>query len=140
MQMEKGLQVKESEWQLEAEKDKDMGSFLEFPEGNNPVNTLTLCRAQSLQLCPTLCDPMDHSLPGSSVHGILQARILGWVATPRPPPGDLPDLRIEPEALTSLALAGTFFTTGTTWEAQVHLLTSFYLNYLFRDPILRSSG
>ena len=32
MQMEKGLQVKESEWQLEAEKDKDMGSFLEFPE------------------------------------------------------------------------------------------------------------
>ena len=33
------------------------------------------------QLCPTLCDPMDCSLPGSSVHGILQARILEWVAT-----------------------------------------------------------
>ena len=32
------------------------------------------------QLCPTLCDPMDYSLPGSSVHGILQARILEWVA------------------------------------------------------------
>ena len=32
------------------------------------------------QLCLTLCDPMDHSLPGSSVHGILQARILEWVA------------------------------------------------------------
>ena len=32
------------------------------------------------QLCPTLCDPMDCSLPGSSVHGILQARILAWVA------------------------------------------------------------
>ena len=31
------------------------------------------------QLCPTLCDPMDGSLPGSSVHGILQARILEWV-------------------------------------------------------------
>ena len=30
--------------------------------------------------CPTLCDPMDCSLPGSSVHGILQARILEWVA------------------------------------------------------------
>jgi len=29
--------------------------------------------------CPTLCDPMDYSLPGFSVHGILQARILGWV-------------------------------------------------------------
>ena len=34
------------------------------------------------QSCPTLCDPMDHSLPGSSVHGILQARILEWVAIP----------------------------------------------------------
>ena len=38
--------------------------------------------AKSLQLCPTLCDPMDSSLPGSSVHVILQARILEWVATP----------------------------------------------------------
>ena len=34
------------------------------------------------QSCPTLCDPMDCSLPGSSVHGILQARILEWVAIP----------------------------------------------------------
>ena len=36
--------------------------------------------AQSLQSCPTLCDPMDCSPPGSCVHGILQARILEWVA------------------------------------------------------------
>ena len=35
--------------------------------------------AKLLQSCPTLCDSMDHSLPGSSVHGILQARILEWV-------------------------------------------------------------
>ena len=33
-----------------------------------------------LQSCPTLCDPVDSRLPGSSVHGILQARILEWVA------------------------------------------------------------
>ena len=32
------------------------------------------------QSCPTLCDPVDCSPPGSSVHGILQARILEWVA------------------------------------------------------------
>ena len=32
--------------------------------------------------CPTLCDPMDHNLPGSSVHVIFQARILEWVAFP----------------------------------------------------------
>ena len=36
--------------------------------------------AKSLQLCPTLCDPRDGSPPGSSVPGILQARILEWVA------------------------------------------------------------
>ena len=36
--------------------------------------------AKSLQLCPILCDPMDCSPSGSSVHGILQARILEWVA------------------------------------------------------------
>ena len=36
--------------------------------------------AKSLRLCPILCDPMDYSPPGSSVHGILQTRILEWVA------------------------------------------------------------
>ena len=34
------------------------------------------------QLCPTLCDSMDYSPPGSSVHGILQPRIVEWVAIP----------------------------------------------------------
>ena len=54
-----------------------------------------LCmHAKSLQSCQTLCDPTDFNLPGSSVHGILQARILEW--SPRPPPGDLPDPGIEP--------------------------------------------
>ena len=38
--------------------------------------------AKSLQSCPTLCSPMDCSLPGSSVHGILQTRILEWAAMP----------------------------------------------------------
>ena len=36
--------------------------------------------AKSLQLCPTLCDPIDGSPPGSAVPGILQARTLEWVA------------------------------------------------------------
>ena len=38
--------------------------------------------AKTLQLCPTLCDPIDSSPPGSSVPGILQARTLEWVAIP----------------------------------------------------------
>ena len=37
-------------------------------------------KALVTQLCPTVCDPMDWSPPGSSVHGILQERILEWVA------------------------------------------------------------
>ena len=36
--------------------------------------------AKSLQSCPTLCDPIDGSPPGFSVHGILQARVLEWGA------------------------------------------------------------
>ena len=48
---------------------------------NTLFNFIPLCiHAKSLQSCPTLCDPMDCSLSGSSVYGILQARILEWVA------------------------------------------------------------
>ena len=36
--------------------------------------------AKSLQSCPTLCDPIDGSPPGSAIHGIFQARVLEWVA------------------------------------------------------------
>ena len=40
----------------------------------------TESESEVAQSCPTLCDPMDCSLPGSSVHGIFQATILGWIA------------------------------------------------------------
>ena len=43
-------------------------------------NQSILKEAKLLQSCPTLCDPIDGSLPGSPVPGILQARILEWVA------------------------------------------------------------
>ena len=65
-----------------------------------------LC-AEWLQSCPTLCDPMDCSFRGSSVHGNLQAKILEWVAIFSS--GDLPDQGIEPVALMAPALAGGFF-------------------------------
>ena len=88
-----------------------------------PPRTATLHQgmcAKSLQSCPTLCNPMDCSLPGSSVHGILQARILQGVACP--PPGDLPDPGIEPVSLPSPALAAGFFTINATWEASPAML------------------
>ena len=61
------------------------------------------------QPCLTLYDPMDDSLPGSSVHGIFQARIL-----PFPIPGDLPDPGMEPASLVSPASTGGFFTISIT--------------------------
>ena len=42
-----------------------------------------------------------------------------WSGLPCPPPGDLPDPEMEPESLISPALAGGFFTTSATWEAQI---------------------
>ena len=41
---------------------------------------ITESESEVAQSCPTLCDPMDYSLPGSSLHGIFQARVLEWVA------------------------------------------------------------
>ena len=63
------------------------GFFTTVPPGKpkmyykNVINMYSgiLC-VKLLQLCPTLCDPMDCTLPGFSIHGILQARILEWVA------------------------------------------------------------
>ena len=48
------------------------------------------------QSCPTLCNPMDYSPPGSSAHEIFQARILEWVAISFP--RDLPNPGIEPRS------------------------------------------
>ena len=56
--------------------------LLTNPSKNEKASKLSRVRAESLQSCPTLCEPMDRSPPGSSVLGILQARILEWVAMP----------------------------------------------------------
>ena len=58
--------------------------FEQAPGDGEGLRSLACCSpaaaAKSLQSCLTLCDPMDCSLPGFSVHGILQARTLEWVA------------------------------------------------------------
>ena len=80
------------------------------------LRTQSLC-AKSLQLCPTLCDPMDcsHQTPlsmGFSRQGY-------WSGLPCPLPGDLTDPGIESQSLASPALAGDFFTTSVTWETLI---------------------
>ena len=70
-----------------------------------------------LQSCQTLCDPVD---PVDPVHQAPLSRRFSrqeyWSGLPCPPLGDLPDPGIKPTSLTSIALAGRFFTTSTIWE------------------------
>ena len=58
----------------------EAGSKKELKEMRTTSETSAAAAAKSLQSCPTLCDPIDGSPPGSPVPGILQARTLEWVA------------------------------------------------------------
>ena len=73
------------------------------------------------QSCPTLCDPMDCSLPGSSVHGIFRARILEWVAISFSKGSSLPKDRTQVSCT-----ASRFFTIWATREAHG---TRYFLPY-----------
>ena len=61
-------------------------SFAKFSDPN--LSAKSACfwlwnwKVKVIRWCPTLCNPMDCSLPGSSIHGILQSRIFEWVAIP----------------------------------------------------------
>ena len=75
-----------------------------------------VCVHSVAQSCRTLCLLKDCSPPGSSVHGILQARILEWV--PCSPPGDLPDPWIFTTHVTSISSIGWWILYHwATWEA-----------------------
>ena len=75
------------------------------------------CMCVCAQLYLSLCVPMDCGPPGYSVHVILQVRILKWVAVPSSRGSSSPR---DQTSLASPALAARFFTTSTTWEAQVY--------------------
>ena len=86
---------------------------------------MVLCSSLVTQLCPTLCDPMDYSPPGSSVHGISQARILEWVAI------SFPEGSSWPRDWTGVScLAGGFSTTeppGKPWSLPQSFVTNMTL-------------
>ena len=65
--------------------------------------------------CPALCDPMNCSPPDPLSVGFPRQEY--WSGLPFPSPADLPDPGSKPSPLMSLALAGRFFPTSTTWEA-----------------------
>ena len=72
-------------------------------------------KSKVVQLCVTLCKPMDCSMSGSSIHGIFQARILSGL--PFPSPGDLLDQRIEPASPASLRHCSQILHCWATREA-----------------------
>ena len=93
-----------------------------FPNISIELKPILVCVLVA-QSCPTLCDPMDCSPPpGSSVHGILQARILGWVAIPFSRGSS------QPRDWTWVScIAGRFFTIWATREAQSQSILLFNL-------------
>ena len=82
--------------------------------------------AKSLQLYQTVCNPVDHSPPGSSVHGILQERIVEWVAMPSFKGSSTPGN--EPASLTTPVLRVSFFTTTATGKPLRNSVCSAFRN------------
>ena len=99
-----------------------------FPESvtrytnKSVIKTLCICmHAKSLQLCAALYDPMDCSPSGSSVHGILQARILEWVAMPFSRESSWPRDRTHVSHISSIGRS--VWSTSTTLEAPIKALS-----------------
>ena len=89
------------------DKQKHFQTLHNIPWGEKSPSKIPACvYAKSIQSCPTLCNPMDCSPPGSSVHGILQTRILEWVAMPFSKEFSWPRDQIYISCI-----AGGFFTT-----------------------------
>ena len=95
-------------------------------------NTARMC-AKSLQSCLTLCHPMDSSPPGSSVHGILQARILEWVAMPSSRESSRP--REQTHVTCISCIASGVFTSEPPGKPLINL--AFMKKCLYRPRLLQ---
>ena len=82
------------------------------------VSVCVRARAHSVtQLCPSLCDPMDCSLSGSSVHGIFQASILDWVAI---------SYSIHPHGSVKHNISFTIFTSLVNWADLIAVVNALF--------------
>ena len=98
------------------------------------IPALCVC-AKLLQSCPMLGDPMHCSPPGSSAHGILQARILEWAAMPSSRGSSQP--RNWTHVSYVSCIAGRFFNTNTAWEAPIPAPPKAYRSKLERNDKTR---
>ena len=112
---------------------------------SSPALRRALCvsvRATSLQSRPIPCNPVDWSLPGSSVHGILQARILEWVAVSSSR-GNLPNPGIKPASPTSnLHWQSRSLTLAPLWHSRQAsgFWYNFWIHWFSCDSIARQGG
>ena len=97
-------------------------AFLECNKSSCCLLSMMCVCAQSLQSCPTLCEPMGYSPPASSVQGILQAQILEWVAMSSSRWSSQP--RDGTHVSYVSCFAGRFFTHWATWETWKGIILS----------------
>ena len=93
------------------------------------------CYARSLQSCPTPCNPMDSSPPGSSVYDGL-SREEYWSGLPFTPPGYLPYPGIKSTSPVSPPRAGRFFATRVIWEALAKVNLKLFIWQVFSTSFL----
>ena len=99
-------------WECGRCKECKVGMSSTSPQGGEPLFYKIYACMLMLQSCPTLCESHGLQPPGSSVHGILQARILEWVAMPYSRGSSWPRDRTWVSHIVS-----RFFTAWATWEA-----------------------
>ena len=97
-----------------------LSTSLDSPSAISPIQALlshteNVC-TKLLQLCLTLCDPMDCSQAPLSMEFFRQEY---WIGLPCPLPGDLPNSKVKPMSPMSPALSGGFFTTVATWKTPI---------------------
>ena len=103
--------------------DNHSDSCVSFQKCLSLYSYLNICLSVRAQLCLTLCVPVDYSWPSSSVHVILQARTVAWLAGPSSRGSS--QLRYRTHVSCVSCIAGRFFTHWATWEARVYLLSYF---------------
>ena len=95
--------------------------------------SISIC-AKSLQSCLTICDPMDCSPPGSSVHGVLQARILEWISISFSRGSSQPGDQTHVSHVSRIC---RWVPSSTTWEAPISVWlcpNPSLTDWLLRDP------
>ena len=117
-----------------------------FPKYFFPPSSL-YHSSEVAQLCPTLCNPMDYSLPGSSIHGIFQARVLEWVVISFPRGSSQPSYQTQVSCfiihmISNLMIFHTIFSICQTYlcicpsRTSIQLISTIWTFSIIQDLLL----